>query len=86
VAGFQDDTVRFGAATSNWGPIVPTPDNPGAPLGIPQRFEFGSSHPGVVQFALCDGSVQAIGFTIDPRAFQYWAVRNDGLSLQLPSE
>ncbi len=90
VAGFQDDIVRFGAATSPYGPIVPNPDFAGPQYGviawIPHTFQFGSSHPGVCQFVLCDGSVQTIGFTIDPTAFQYWAVRNDGLSVQLPTE
>jgi len=90
VAGFQDDVVRFGAGTSPYGPISPNPDFAGPRYGviswIPHSFEFGSSHPGVCQFVLCDGSVQAIGFTIDPIAFQYWAVRNDNMSTQLPTE
>ena len=77
VGGFQDDVVRFGAATSPFGPITPNPDIP-APLRPDQvdtdTFEFGSSHPGVCQFVLCDGSVQAIAFTIDPAAFQYLVV------------
>jgi prepilin-type N-terminal cleavage/methylation domain-containing protein len=90
VAGFQDDTVRFGAITSPWGPITPNHDIQGDRYGvipfIPHTFEFGSSHPGVCQFVLCDGSVQALGFTINATAFQYWAVRNDNLSMQLPTE
>ncbi len=94
VGGFQDDVVRFGAATSAYGPIVPNPDFQnapqytwGAPMPIqPPIYEFGSSHPGMAQFVLCDGSVQTIAFTIDPLSFQYWCVRNDGFSLQLPTE
>jgi hypothetical protein len=90
VAGFQDDVVRFGAVTSPWGPIQPNPDVAGPRYGViaytPHTFQFGSSHPGACQFVLCDGSVQTIGFTIDPVAFQHWAVRNDGLSLQLPTD
>ncbi len=91
VSGFQDDTVRFGAATtSDYGPITPTHDIQADRYGVinwvPHAFEFGSSHPDVCQFVLCDGSVQAIGFTIDPTTFQYWASRNDGQSLQLSTE
>ncbi len=90
VGGFQDDVVRWTAAASVYGPLTPNPDISGPPYTIatlwPPTLEFGSSHPGVVQFVLCDGSVQAIGFTIDPLAFQYWGVLNDGASLQLPTE
>jgi prepilin-type N-terminal cleavage/methylation domain-containing protein len=90
VGGFQDDVVRFGAATSSYGPIIPQPDVFGAQYTWatlqPPIFEFGSSHPSVVQFVLCDGSVQAFAFTIDSQTFQYWAVRNDGLSIQLTTE
>jgi prepilin-type N-terminal cleavage/methylation domain-containing protein len=92
VGGYQDDVVRFGAATSTWGPIVPDQDvwglqytwGPPQPIQ-PPIYEFGSSHPGVCQFVLCDGSVQTIAFAVDPQTFQYWCVRNDGMSAQLPS-
>jgi prepilin-type N-terminal cleavage/methylation domain-containing protein/prepilin-type processing-associated H-X9-DG protein len=36
---------------------------------------FGSSHPGVVNFAMCDGSVQAINKDIDPRILDRMATR-----------
>lgn len=39
---------------------------------------FGSSHPGVCQFALCDGSVQVLGTSVDPEMFRRLGVRNDG--------
>jgi prepilin-type N-terminal cleavage/methylation domain-containing protein len=90
VGGFQDDVVRFAASASPWGPLIPEPDFYGPPYGTtplqPGITEFGSSHPGVAQFVLCDGSVQAIAFTIDPPAFVHWAVRNDGQSAQLSFE
>ena len=90
VGGFQDDVVRWTAATSVYGPIVPNPDVYGARYTIatiwPPTLEFGSSHAGIAQFVLCDGSVQAIGFTIDPLTFQRWGVRNDGASIQLSTE
>ena len=39
---------------------------------------FGSSHPGVCQFVLCDGSVKAISTNISPENLRRYAVRNDG--------
>jgi prepilin-type N-terminal cleavage/methylation domain-containing protein len=44
---------------------------------------FGSAHPAVCQFAMCDGSVQAIGYTIDPANFVLWCRRNDLNSTKL---
>ena len=45
---------------------------------------FGSTHPGVVQFALCDGSVRPISYSID--IFTQWklADANDGEAVALP--
>ncbi len=45
---------------------------------------FGSVHPGVVQFALCDGSVRGVSMTVD--IFTQWklADRRDGLPVELP--
>jgi prepilin-type N-terminal cleavage/methylation domain-containing protein len=40
---------------------------------------FGSYHPGVCQFVLCDGSVRAISNTIDIDTLTRLAVKNDGL-------
>src|SRR5262245_11465639 len=40
---------------------------------------FGSYHPGVCQFVLCDGSVRAIQNSIDIETLTRLAVRNDGL-------
>ncbi len=90
VGGYQDDVVRFGAATSPFGPIVPEQDIQGAQYTSatlhPGIFEFGSSHPGVVQFVLCDGSVQSIAISIAPSNFQLWASRNDNASVQMATE
>jgi prepilin-type N-terminal cleavage/methylation domain-containing protein len=49
-------------------------------IQYPRNYEFGSSHAGVCLFVLCDGSVQSIGYTIDPAAFVQWIVRNDKIS------
>jgi prepilin-type N-terminal cleavage/methylation domain-containing protein len=40
---------------------------------------FGSYHPGVCQFVLCDGSVRAIRNSIDLQTLTRLAMRNDGL-------
>lgn len=36
---------------------------------------FGSQHPGVMNFALCDGSVTTIALEIDDVVFQQWSTR-----------
>jgi prepilin-type N-terminal cleavage/methylation domain-containing protein len=42
---------------------------------------FGSYHPGVCQFVLCDGSVRLIANAVDIDTLTRLAVRNDGLPL-----
>ncbi len=42
---------------------------------------FGSYHPGVCQFVLCDGSVRLIANAVDLDTLTRLAVRNDGLPL-----
>ena len=49
-------------------PFAQTPDQSG----------FGSSHPGVVHFVLCDGSVQALSKEIDPAIVDRMATRASG--------
>lgn len=39
---------------------------------------FGSSHIGGCNFAMCDGSVRAISYSVNPIAFQLLGIRNDG--------
>jgi prepilin-type N-terminal cleavage/methylation domain-containing protein len=51
-------------------PIAMTPLDPG--------WKFGSYHPQVCQFALCDGSVQTIMNMINPNIFGLLVQRNDG--------
>jgi hypothetical protein len=76
VGGFQDDVVR-------WGAFAPAPDwqGPFATFAtlIPGDYQFGSSHPGVVQFVFCDGSLQGIHYSIDPTVFAHASSRNDGV-------
>jgi prepilin-type processing-associated H-X9-DG protein len=70
-AGFDEDTVR---RTDK----APLPDFAGSGTG---KKLFGSSHTGVFNVALADGSVRALGYAIDPVAFSYLGNIADGQPL-----
>ena len=40
--------------------------------------QFGSYHPAICQFVMCDGSVKGINVNIDVQNFRRLGVRNDG--------
>jgi len=44
----------------------------------PQWYQYGSRHTGVVNFAMCDGSVRALSVSGNSAVFQYAAGMNDG--------
>lgn len=48
------------------------------------NWKFGSAHPGICQFALCDGSVRAIKNTVAPRTLRWACGRNDQRVYELP--
>jgi prepilin-type N-terminal cleavage/methylation domain-containing protein len=78
---YNDDntltSVRF-AGTQTPGPIDrPLASSPTDNYRPEERF--GSYHPGVCQFVLCDGSVRAIQNWINIETLTRLAVRNDGL-------
>ena len=82
VGGFQDDVVR-------WGCFQPAPDwqGPFATFATltPGNYQFGSSHPGVVQFVFCDGAVHGVRYAIDPKVFSNLSSRNDGTPIDMNS-
>ncbi len=47
-------------------------------------YRFGSSHSGMFNGALADGSVRSISFSIDAETFRRLCVRNDGKPVTLP--
>jgi prepilin-type N-terminal cleavage/methylation domain-containing protein len=55
------------------------PDFPIAMLPTDLGWKFGSNHPNLCQFALCDGSVQQIMSSISPVVLGLLTQRNDGL-------
>jgi prepilin-type N-terminal cleavage/methylation domain-containing protein/prepilin-type processing-associated H-X9-DG protein len=57
-------------------PLVANPDDAVLPGN-----RFGGRHPGVCQFAFCDGSVRALRTTIDNETLARLAARADGLPL-----
>lgn len=46
-------------------------------------YRFGSSHPGVIVVAMCDGSTRTISFNIDQQTFFNLGRRRDGAQLRL---
>jgi prepilin-type processing-associated H-X9-DG protein len=78
--GFEWDNERVAwnpevspTDTSTWQPRQDTPEVDG-----PNVYAFGSAHAGAMNMAMCDGSVQAISYDIDPTTHRYLAIRNDG--------
>jgi prepilin-type processing-associated H-X9-DG protein len=76
-AGYTDgwdwDIVR-------WGHIPPSADftGDGGAAGAVLQGSFGSSHPGLFNVALCDGSVTSISYNVDFAVFKLASSRNDG--------
>lgn len=74
-AGWDEDIVRFA--------IVPAPDSDHPASSSHWSSRFGSSHSGLFNAALCDGSVRPVQFTVDAEVFRRFVLSNDGLSVNL---
>ena len=81
--GFAHDMVRYCDYydRENGRGRTPRQDQPGVML----FNHFGSAHSGSCHFALCDGSVRGIGYSIDPEIHTRLGNRKDGLPID-PAE
>lgn len=82
IDGWDWDHIR-------WGYFQPTPDwkdaNPSAAHtgNASLHSSFGSSHPGVMNAVLCDGSVRTLNFSVDLEVFKKFCNRKDGEVIDL---
>lgn len=85
--GYDQDTVRelSGKYEDNGQPggLLPRQDTDSAGrdpklAGAAYPTSFGSAHPGGVNMFMCDGSVHAYGFDIDPLVWNSFGKRDDG--------
>jgi prepilin-type N-terminal cleavage/methylation domain-containing protein/prepilin-type processing-associated H-X9-DG protein len=60
------------------------PDYNSGGLSIWGRYGFGSSHPSVVNFLFCDGSVHSLSPTIDHMILYYLGDGSDGQTVTIP--
>jgi hypothetical protein len=72
-SGWDQDHVRFAEAVPQ-----PDTDHPNSTQATFWSVRFGSSHSGVFNAVLCDGSVRAIRFNIDAANWMRLCLINDG--------
>jgi len=65
------DTTRWCGVGADYWPRQDTP-------GLSDWLNFGSAHPNVFQAGYCDGSVQVIAYTIDPKVWSSMGTRGRG--------
>ena len=88
VGGFEDDVIRWGAAGTPYGNLVPAPDFNDViwPLTFPRLWQFGSSHVLGANVVACDGAVRFLAFTIDPETFSRLCSIKDGKTVAFPGK
>jgi len=79
-SGWDQDQIRIGSLAT---PPAPDSAHPAEPPTYWSDL-FGSSHPGIFNGVLGDGSVRGFAFTIDAETFRRICVRNDGQSVTIP--
>jgi prepilin-type N-terminal cleavage/methylation domain-containing protein len=72
--GWDNDNIR---ATNSSGP--PFQDTQNGPFGVGCSYSisFGSAHPATFNAVMCDGSVHAVRYEIDPISYSYLGNRQD---------
>lgn len=71
--GYDYDTAAFTGDANNVYP--PSQDTPGVEL----RYYFGSAHPGAINVAMCDGSVQSFAYGVDEVIWKAMGSRSEEL-------
>jgi prepilin-type N-terminal cleavage/methylation domain-containing protein/prepilin-type processing-associated H-X9-DG protein len=69
-SGLSPMGVSSGAAPTKKLARQTGPSEPVSPI-------FGAAHPGTMNMAFCDGSVQSISFDVEPRVYFFYGGRND---------
>ena len=76
----RHESSSGGGTNTITGPPAPDSDWPDpARFSHIWNYRFGSSHSGVFNGAMADGSVRSFSFSIDPETFRRICVRNSGL-------
>jgi prepilin-type N-terminal cleavage/methylation domain-containing protein len=73
--GFEDDNYRM--ASRDYFPYADRP-------GVDYYAVFGSAHRTCWNAAMCDGSVHALNYDIDPLVHEYYGTRNDRRTADAP--
>ncbi|MFM7207280.1 MAG: DUF1559 domain-containing protein [Planctomycetaceae bacterium] len=81
-SGFEWDNHRVAwNPSSSYQPADYQPRQDQAGIDNPGWLAFGSAHPGGLNMVMCDGSVQTVGYDIDPATHRYQANRFDGQAI-----
>jgi prepilin-type N-terminal cleavage/methylation domain-containing protein/prepilin-type processing-associated H-X9-DG protein len=80
--GYDIDVNRFVGVVSRTSPptvtyLPPVEDTP----GYESTTQFGSAHGSNFNMAMCDGSVRAVSYSIDPETFRRLGDRGDSLTI-----